>query len=395
MRGNRQAQKLEVVRRRSKCLHYYFYYLDTELGLIHIRLQSWFPFQIQVYVNGRECLARYLDKQQIGYERYENSFTQIDNLEAAQAFCEKFRHFDWPPVLNALAKRVNPMLETITQLGFGSYYWVADQCEIATDIMFKEYASLQAILPDLLEHAILRSTCQDTMRFLGRKLHGNFKGDVTIDLKKRPEGWRVKYWSKGNSIKMYDKLSVLRVETTINNPSEFKIYQEAEHGSLRWKPMGKGVSNLYRYAEVGLQANQRLLEHFAQANLKSKAIPHLDDLCRSQTHDGKRFARFSPLSEADRSLFAALLSGEFALNGFRNSDLAKKLFPTRPVSDKEAKQRCTKISRLIAKLRGHGLISKVKNARLYRLTKLGSRILSAVLAFFQTDFPAAFQNQAA
>lgn len=394
VRGNRQAQKLEVVRRRSKCLQYYFYYLDRELGLIHVRLQSWFPFPIQVYVNGRECLARDLDQQQIGYERYDNCFTKIDDLPAAQAFCDKFRHWDWPPLLNALAKRVNPILETITQSGFGGYYWVADQCEIATDLMFQDQASLQAILPDLFEQAILRSACQDTLRFLGRKLHGNFKGDATIDLKKRPEGWRVKFISKRNSIKMYDKLSVLRVETTINNPSEFKICQPADDGSLRWKPMGKGVSNLYRYAEVGSQANQRLLEHLAQANLKSKAIPYLDSLCRSHSRNGKRFARFTPLSEPDRKLFAAVLSGEFALNGFRNSDLAQKLFAKPAASDKEAKQRCAKISRLIAKLRGHGLVAKVKNARLYRITELGSRVLSAVLSFFFSDFALAFQKAA-
>ena len=394
VQGNHQSKRLEVVRRQSKCLHFYFYYLDAQLGLSHIRLQSWFPFQIQVYVNGRECLARHLDQQQIGYERYDNSFTKIDQLDIAQSFCEKFRHFDWPPVLNALAKRVNPLLEIITQAGFGGYYWVADQCEIATDLMFKDYASLQAILPDLFEHAILQSACPDTLRFLGRKLHGNFKGDATLDLKKRPAGWRVKYVSKRNSIKMYDKLSVLRVETTINNPSEFKICQPAENGSLRWQPMGKGVSNLYRYAEIGLQANQRLLEHLAQANLKSKAIPHLDSLCRSHSHDGKRFARFSPLSQADRDLFAAVLSGEFALNGFRNADLAKKLFSKPATSDKQARQRCIKISRLIAKLRGHGLIAKVKNARLYRITQLGSRVLSAILSFFQSDFSLAFQKTA-
>jgi hypothetical protein len=117
-------------------------------------------------------------------------------------------------------------------------------------------------------------------------------------------------------------------------------------------------------------------------------------LCRSHSRDGKRFARFTPLSEADRNLFAAVMSGEFALNGFRNFDLAQKLFAKPPASDKEAKQRCTQISRLIAKLRGHGLISKVKNTRLYRLTQLGSRVLSAVLSFFHTDFSLAFQKAA-
>lgn len=392
VRGNRQTQRLEVVRRRTKCLHFYFYFLDRELGLIHIRLQSWFPFQIQVYVNGRECLAQYLDQQGIAYERYDNSFTRIDDLAEAQTFCEKFAHFEWPPVLNALAERINPILNTIREANFGGYYWVTDQCEIATDIMFKDRASLEAILPDLFEHAILKSACQDVLRFLGRKLHGNFKGEVTSSLKKRPEGWRAKHTMKRNSIKLYDKGSVLRVETTINNPSEFKICHPTEDGKLRWAPMRKGVSNLYRYAEVGLQANQRYLEHLAQAKLKSKAIPHLDALCRSHTHNGKRCARFNPLQHADRDLFAAVLSGEFALNGFRNRDLCAKPYPQPAASDQEAKRRCTRMSRLIAKLRGHGLIVKVKDARLYRITKLGSQISFAVLSFYQTDFPIAFQS---
>jgi len=391
VRGNHASHKLEVARRRSKCLHYYFYYLDAELGFMHVRLQSWFPYQIQVYVNGRECLARYLEQQGIAYDRYDNTFTRIDNLEAAQAFCEKFSHFEWPPVLNALANRVNPILKTIQSAGFGGYYWVADQCEIATDIMFKDRASLEAILPDLFEHAIIKTTCENVLRFLGRKLHGNFRGDVTTDLKKRSEGWRVKHTIRGNSLKMYDKSSVLRVETTINNPSEFKICQLTEAGKLRWVPMRKGVSNLYRYAEVGLQANQRYLDHLTQAKLKSKAIPFLDDLCRSLTKNGKRFARFNPLQDVDRRLFAAVVSGEFVLNGFRNHDLCTKLYPEPAASDKEGKQRCTRVSRLIAKLRAHGLIAKVKDARLYRITKLGSQILFAVLSFYKTDFPTAFQ----
>jgi len=392
VRGNRQTQKLEVVRRSTKCLHFYFYYLDAELGLIHIRLQSWFPFQIQVYVNGRECLARYLDQQRIAYERYDNSFTQIDDLAVAQAFCEKFAHFEWPPLLNALAGRVNPLLKVIQAAGFGGYYWVADQCEIATDLMFKDRTSLEGLLPDLFEQAILKTACQDVLRFLGRKLHGHFKGEVTTSLKKRLEGWRVKHTMKRNTLKMYDKRSVLRVETTINNPSEFKICHLTDEGTRRWKPMGKGVSNLYRYAEVGQQANQRYLEHLAQAKLKRKAIPHLDALCRSHTQNGKRFAGFNPLQEADRDLFAAVLAGEFALNGFRNRDLCAKLYAQPAASDKEGRQRCTRMSRLIAKLRGHGLVAKVKDARLYRITKLGSQVLFAVLSFYQTDFPAAFQN---
>lgn len=392
VRNNREVRRLEVVSRKAKCLCFYFYYLDPQFGLMHVRLQSWFPFPIQIYVNGRECLARYLDQQHSSYERYENSFIQLADLPLAQAFCDKFSHLDWPPILRAFAQRVNPMLKVIEEARFGSYYWVINECEIATDLMFKDRATLEKLKPDLLEH-LAHSNCEDVFHFLGRKINGNFKGQATNSVKKRPQGWRAKFSLKFNSIKTYDKFSVLRVETTINNPGEFKIYESnSDQTQSRWKPMRKGVSNLYRYAQVGLQANQRLLEHLAQANLKSKAIPHLDGLCRSITRQGKRFARFNPLTQTDRKLFAALLSGEFALNGFRNHDLTAKLYSRPPASAQVSKQRCMRTSRLIAKLRGHGLIAKVKNSRLYRLTKLGTRILFAVVAFYRSHFPVAFQS---
>lgn len=395
VRGNRKQQKLEVVRRRSKCLHFYFYFIDPEFGFMHVRLQSWFPFGIQVYINGREWLARQLDQRKIDYERYQNSFTSITNLSVAQELCDKFAHRSWPRLLNAFARQVNPFITIIRRAGFGGYYWVVDQCEYATDVMFADRTSLLAIFPDLIEHALLHTSSENVMRFLGRKLHGNFKGEVMSDLKKRPEGWRIKHRMKRNSIKMYDKWSVLRIETTINNPREFKVLRvikTPQGRKRRWKPMNKGVANIWRYSQVSRQANQRYLTALAQASLKGKAVQELDDLCRCRTKDGKRFAKFNPVSQHDAALFASVLAGEHAIHGFRNRDLRSRLYDHPASSPEEAKRRCARVSRLIAKLRGHGLVAKVKDAHLYRVTERGYRIMSAAISFRQSDFPLAFQT---
>jgi len=40
---------------KRKCLFIYFYFMDRELGLIHVKLQTWFPMQIQVYPNGHDA----------------------------------------------------------------------------------------------------------------------------------------------------------------------------------------------------------------------------------------------------------------------------------------------------------------------------------------------------
>jgi len=299
-------------------------------------------------------------------------------------------HREWARVLNAFAARLNPLLATIEQTGFQGYYWVIEQCEIATDVMFPDRTTLVQVLPDLFQEAILVFGAEDTMRFLGRKLHGNFQGAVTTDLKKRPAGWRVKHHLKGNSLKMYDKASVLRLETTINNSREFKVLQ-GEDGSLRWERMGKGVANFWRFYQVGTQANQRYLEALANIQLKGEAVQALDDLCQNHTKEGKRVARFHPVDKGDCALFSAVLAGEHLLNGFRNCDLRARLDDKVATTPQEIKRRCARVSRLIAKLRGHGLIAKVKDSRLYRVTKYGYRVMSAALGFRLVRFPEAFQ----
>lgn len=390
VRGNYQTHKLEVVRRRRKCLHFYFYYLDSEFGFMHIRLQSWFPFEIQIYVNGREWLARQLDQRGIAYERYDNKLIPLTDLAIAQDLADKFARRRWPRVLDTFARRVNPHLITLRQAGFGGYYWVTDQAEYATDVFFRDRATLDVLFPSLVELSMTAFSAEDVMRFLGRKLHGNFQGDVTTDRKRRPEGRRVKHRMKSNSLKMYNAAHVLRVETTINNPSEFRVLRtiptRTGH-SLRWMPMGKGVANLWRYAQVSLQSNNRYLNALAHAQPKGKAIAELDRLCHPHSQNGKHYASFNPVAAEDCELFAAALAGEHALNGFRNKDLQARLYSSPPASEVEQRQRSARVTRLIAKLRGHGLIAKIKDSRLYRVTARGARLMSAALHCRNKDFP--------
>lgn len=391
VQGNRKTCKLEVVRRPRKCLHYYLYYLDREFGLIHIRLQSWLPFELQVYVNGREWLARQLDQRQIAYQRYENKLTHIADLETAQALCERFVQRKWLRVLHAFARRVNPLLATIRKAGFGDYYWTLHQAEYATDVFFRDRATLEALLPALMELCMSAFSAEDVLRFLGRKLHGNFQGQVTSDSKKRPEGRRVKHRLKGNSLKCYDAANLLRIETTINQPREFRILRlvETPQGrKRRWLPMGKGVANLWRYAQVGRQANYRYLNALAYAQPTGKAIAELEGLCHPKLQQGKRYARFNPVTQADCTLFSAVLSGEHTLIGFRNKNLQAHLYSQPAKTPVEQHHRSAHVTRLVAKLRRHGLISKVKNSRLYRPTPRGTRLMSAAIHCRNKTFPA-------
>jgi hypothetical protein len=111
-----------VVHRPRKCLHYYLYLIDPEFGWMHVRLQTWAPYAIQVYINGRAWLARQTDRAGIGYRRSDNKITGIDDFEAVTALCKTFAHTDWPPFLDRQATLVNPLLPAITAAGFPRYW---------------------------------------------------------------------------------------------------------------------------------------------------------------------------------------------------------------------------------------------------------------------------------
>ena len=84
VRGDPQAKGLRLVMESGKCTHLYHYYQHPEVGLMHIRVQSWFPFSVDVCLNGRQWLARQLDRVGLAYQKRDNCFTWIEDCRAAQ-----------------------------------------------------------------------------------------------------------------------------------------------------------------------------------------------------------------------------------------------------------------------------------------------------------------------
>lgn len=263
---------------------------------------------------------------------------------------------------------------------------MVDQAEFATDVLFRDRASLAAIYPRLLQHATLCLSAEDVLRFLGRKLSGCFAGEVLNDCKKRWPGARVKHRMKGNWIKMYDKHGlVLRIETVINNPTEFRVRrwgQKKGQQVLDWFPLRKGVANLWRYAEVSLQADRRYLEALAVVEGPAPEPRQLERICEPAQKDGRRWRGLNPLRRQEQRLFAVVLRGEYAVRGFRNRDMAERLYSSAVAEPGERRRRCARVSRL---LRTHGLIAKFPRSRCYHVTAKGQALMSAALRFRQAQ----------
>ena len=393
IRKNAQAKKLDLVSDHRKCLHLYFYYMDPEFGFMHVRLQTWFPLNIQVCLNGREYLAKQLDRLSIGYEKRDNCFTRIDNLPEAQKLLDKLEKRRWARILNRFARKVNPLLyrRNSLKLELGDYYWTVRQSEHAMDLMFKDQASLQSVYPNLVRHAIDEFGSQDVMRFLGRRTNSRFNGEVSSNIKTREEGTRIKHWVEENSIKMYDKQgTVLRIETTINNPRRFKVRRKVTRGGeevMAWVPMRKGVVDLRRRAEIGRASNERYLQALAVVGASAPTRHLIDGVSKRVTRDGRVYRGLRPLQMEEAAVFQVILSGIFLLQGFRNKDVRQELFPSASRRPEERQRASGKVTRLLRLYRAHGLIKKVSQTSYYRVTTKGHRIMSVALRLREIDIP--------
>ena len=391
VRRNGETKTPKLVSEERKCLHLYFYYMDAEFGFMHVRLQTWFPLTVQVCLNGREYLARQLDRLGIGYEKRDNCFVRIDDIPRAQKLLDKLERRRWARVLHRFARRVNPLLyrRNSLKLDLRDYYWTVRQSEHATDLMFKDREALQSIYPSLVRYAIDTFGSEDVMRFLGRRTNSRFNGGVSSDLQRRDEGIRIKHWVEENSIKMYDKQgTVLRIETTINHPKRFRVRRRVMRGGeevMDWVPLRKGVVDLRRRAEIGRASNERYLQALAVVGVPAPTRHLIDRVSQRRTHQGRQYRGLRPLQMDEAAVFQALLSGEFHLQGFRNKDIRQRLYPSAGRRALSRKRASGKVTRLLRLYRAHGLIKKVSGTSYYRVTVKGQRIMSTALRLREID----------
>jgi hypothetical protein len=389
VRKNAHTGMIELANRPGKCLHYYHYWLDPTLGPCHVRLQTWFPFNVFVCVNGREMLAAELTRQGIDYRKRDNCFPWVKDVDKAQELLDAQVKLDWSGELTRLL--------SASHAGWSQWpgmdrapYWSAEQTEWATDVMFRSGGELTRLMPHWIEHAMVGLGCGDVMRFLGRKVpadgkvHLNFAGEVGTDYVQRPEGARVAFRVNSNGVKFYDKqCSVLRVETTIANARDMKSYRTKEGdptGPKLWRPMKKGVSDLPRRTEISQKSNERCLESLAAVATEKTVGELTAKVCEPTKWKNRPVRALNPLGADDLKLLRAVGRGEFVLNGFRNRDVRAALFGAESEDAAEAKRQSAAVTRRLRLLRAHGVITKVSKTHRYQVSTPGRELIAGLTA---------------
>lgn len=354
----------------SKCLHYYFYFIDEVFGLCYVRVPTWAPFRLQVYFNGHNWLARRLDHAGMAYEMADNAFLSIEDVEQAQRLADRLDAKVLHRHLNRWAAQFCPPLDR-----FGSgYHWSFLQAEYATDVLFHRQRDFQPLYDNIVRTAVHSVKADQVATFLGRKLTGACRDEVGNDFSTRIAGTRIRHQMGPAAIKLYDKLGIMaRVECTTNDVSFFKTHRMVQQRDGRevWKlaPLRKNIYSLRDLRKVMHAANTRYLAFMATIDNPDAGLKAIDKMSQPARDGNRSYRGFNPFLSNDYDLFLTLARGEWCITGFRAMDLRARLPWLTP-------SRC---SYLLKRLRTHGLIKKVGRRYKYYLTKMGRGVVATTL----------------
>jgi len=386
-RFDKTATYPKLSRQWSKCKHLYFYYDHKDYGFMNIRLQTWFPYHIQIAMNGREWLRRSLEKSGIDHNVIGNKFTSISDYQKAQQFLDVQRNTHWEKILNGFLSEVFPSMNKV--LGDGlSYYWTLWQSELATDLIFDSPQQIDPFRDTLLRYALMTGGMTNVMRYMDRPLTAKGKPRATCAdtfkgrSKSFNDGICLRFWLNSNSVKIYNEANVLRIESTVNQSSMFKAHRhkvgDSSDTPKKLRPLRKSVADTALVAAKSQEVNNRFMNQLAQCKDETPASKIFDDVCCAKIKNSKR-VRALDLTGKDRALIQAISTPKFCVSGMTNRTLRSILEGEPGYKGKSVKQLSSKVTRQFRQLRDHGLIKKVAGQNRYTLTSKGQQ-LTAVLS---------------
>lgn len=252
----------------SRCKHLYFYYDHSDYGFMSVRLQTWFPYHIQIALNGREWLRRSLEKRKIEFISHGNKFLHIADYARAQKLLATQLATRWKPLLESFLPKTFPGMER-TLGPLLSYSWTLWQSEWATDYIFDSPDNLKPIMDSLARHAFMTGAGDRLLRYMGRPVdaagqpHPLANPEVLTRASVWHDGIRIRHWVDKNSVKLYNEHNNLRVEMTMNNPAMFRVFRRVQGKSLEPKkllPLRKGIADIAIRAQVADNVNNRFME---------------------------------------------------------------------------------------------------------------------------------------
>jgi len=257
-----------------------------------------------------------------------------------------------------------------------SYNYSIRQVEYACGILFKSEAALKPLYDNIVKTAMHTVTPDDIATFLGKRFSVLFEGETGSRFGKRILGTRIKHQMGEISVKIYDKFGkILRVEVTSNDVSQLKVFRDVQKrdGSVvaTTAPVKKSIYSLFDLTGVFKNACNRYLEFISSFDDPTDGLKKLGRVTETVTENKKNYKGFNFFSTDDEKILIAVADGKFTLKGITNKALRDMLPEEKP----------WQVSRILKRLRLHGLIKKIGKTYKYYLTRLGKQAIAAGLSF--------------
>ena len=363
-----ENERYRILKRCRKLFqHFYFYVFDPVMGPMSLRVSTYLPFSIQVWLNGHSFVAEQLTRQGVGFEKYDNAILAVDDVEALQAAAAALTPELIRERCDYWAGRLAPQFsqEERGAANLPGYQYSVAQVEYAYDTIFRDQMPLEALFRRLGELGALLGGADRTMTTFGRRIDRRYQGKLMTVLDAANQGHPVlRAYYQTSYAKLYGKPDEdqhdrgLRAEVCINDPYHLGVKRGLEH-------LPTLIEKMAGAAERYLDLHADLLDSTVDAGrLAALAQPTLRGLRRIpgiRLHDDRVLR-----------LLEVLLQPGGLIADWTTADLHARVTARYRLAP--GAYRPSQLRYDLWKLRAKGLVERVGRTRRYRLTTTGARL---------------------
>ena len=347
--------------RQSVCVKYYYFYVrDSEFGPGFIKICTYAPFAVKVYLNGHEWVKQQLGKEGIDFTPLDNGFLACADPERLKTLCNQLGPKEIQAFFDKWSNQLPfPLSKEDRQAGYRHELSIW-QLEISRTQVFdrplrgREFfeevirENLDLGRPDRVQLVFDRKIIKSTPGlFRTRVIQQGVSPSLHIDYKNS----RVKQYFKENR--------ALRTETTINDPKDFGV--------------NKNLANLPYLRTLGININRRLLDvqRVSQnCTMSKEAVNRVTQ--PTVTENGQKAPGLRFGDPRVMALFFALTLFIHAANGFTNTDLKKHMANLLVSGSNEYSS--GQMTYDLRRLRLKGIIHRLPHSHRYVLTPYGRKV---------------------
>ena len=345
-----KAPQFSFTKEQRRVTVFYVYVWDEDFGPAFIKICSYFPYPIKVWVNGHEWAKRQATKAGIGFTELSNGFATCEDPAALHGICDRLG----PGAIRVFFERWTSRLPLpLTEHDRAAGFWwelTMRQVETSRTIVFDAprhaRSFFEALVADNLDLGRPESVDIIFGRQRGRKAGGVFK--TAID--RHAHGVTVGVFYRHSRVKQYLKDGrALRIETVINDAYDIDCQRL--------------LPNLDDLQTKARAINQRLLDTERVGQGTVLASPAFERIAQpTVTDDGRR----APALRFGDPRVQALANTLFAVTDITNKSLRAVMTGLlgTPYNLNQA-------SYDLARLRHNGLIIRVPDHHRYTLTPDG------------------------